>query len=57
MPVEGHVQDALGGRPAQRLGGHVDHALQVLVVDRLVDARGPPTAQLGEGRELPRRCP
>ena len=40
--------DALGRRPAQRLGGHIHDPLEVLVVDRLIHAGGLPPAQLGE---------
>ena len=49
----GHdVDDALCRRPASRLPKDIHNSLQVLVIDRLVDARRLPAAQLGERHKL-----
>ena len=47
-----HVHDHVGRRPTGGLGKHIGHALQVLVVDHLVDAGRLPSAQLGQRNQL-----
>ena len=55
-PVGQHVDDHVGRRAAGGLGEHVGHALQVLVVDHLVDAGRLPAAQFGQRNQLAGCC-
>ena len=47
------IDDHVGRRAAGRLGEHIGHALQVLVVDHLVAREPCPIAQFGQRDELP----
>ena len=47
-----HVDHHVGRRPAGGLGKHVGHALEILVVDHLVDAGRLPSAQFGQRNQL-----
>ena len=50
--VDLHVHHHVGRRPAGGFGEHIGHALQILVVDHLIDAGRLPSSKLGQRNQL-----